>query len=72
MIRHWLDIELWGPMWPNMFAPSLITLAAVAVSHFKRSRQAERHHRDLKAHITAAAAAAGQDGTQSSSEREAK
>ena len=24
---HWLDVELWGPMWPNMFAPSAITLA---------------------------------------------
>jgi hypothetical protein len=58
MIWHWLNVEIWGPMWPNMFAPSAITLAAIAVSHVKRSRQARRHHEDLKAHVTATQRAA--------------
>ena len=56
MIIHWLDVELWGPMWPNMFAPSAITLAAVAVSHVKAARQRERHHEEMKQHVTATAA----------------
>lgn len=41
---HWLNVELWGPMWPNMFAPSAFTLTGLIVSHIKRARQAERHH----------------------------
>ena len=53
MIWHWLNTELWGPMWPNMFAPSVITLAAVAVSHIRAHRQRERHHEDMKQHVTA-------------------
>lgn len=52
---HWVNTELWGPMWPNMFAPSLVTLAAVAVSHVKAARQRERHHREMKKHVTATA-----------------
>ncbi len=58
MIWHWLNNELWGPMWPNIFAPSAITLAAIGVSHLKRARQAERHHRELKEHVTATLATA--------------
>lgn len=50
---HWLNVELWSPMWPNMFAPSAITLIAVAVSHVKAARQRERHHEDMKQHVTA-------------------
>lgn len=45
---------LWDQMWPNMFAPSLFTLPAVIISHIKRTRQAERHHHEMKAHITGA------------------
>lgn len=60
-IRHWLDVELWGPMWPNMFAPSVITLLAVIVSHVKAHRQRERHHEELKQHVTAAAGGTGED-----------
>ena len=51
---HWLNVEIWGPMWPNMFAPSAITLAAVAVSHVKASRQRREQHEDMKQHVTAA------------------
>lgn len=60
MILHWLNVHLWGPMWPNMFAPSAITLAAVAVSHIKARRQRERHHEDMKQHVTASTG--GSDG----------
>jgi hypothetical protein len=56
VILHWLNTELWGPMWPNMFAPSLLTLPAIAVSHVKAARQRERHHQDMKQHVTATAA----------------
>lgn len=43
--------NLWDAMWPNMFAPSVITLAAVAVSHVRHARAARRRHQDLKAHV---------------------
>jgi hypothetical protein len=52
MILHWVNVEIWGPMWPNMFAPSLITIAAVAVSHVRASRQRRRDKEDLKKHVT--------------------
>jgi hypothetical protein len=52
MIWHWLNVHLWGPMWPNMFAPSASTVIAVAVSHVKAARQRERHHQDMKQHVT--------------------
>jgi hypothetical protein len=48
----WLNIHLWGPMWPNMFAPSMVTLTAVIVSHIKAARQRERHHDDMKKHVS--------------------
>lgn len=48
----WLKVHLWGPMWPNMFAPSVITLAAVGVSHVRQARQRRRDHEDLKKHVT--------------------
>lgn len=51
-MTHWLNTELWGPMWPNMFAPSAFTLIGLVVSHIKRARQAERHHQELKQHVT--------------------
>jgi hypothetical protein len=40
-------------MWPNMFAPSASTVIAVVVSHVKAARQRERHHQDMKQHVTA-------------------
>lgn len=52
MIWHWLNVHLWAPMWPNMFAPSMITLAAVVISHVKARRHRERQHEDLKRHVS--------------------
>lgn len=52
MILHWLNVHLWGPMWPNIFSPSAVTLAAVAVSHVRSYRQREWHHEELKQHVT--------------------
>lgn len=52
MIWHWLNVELWGPMWPNMFAPSVITIASVVISHVRARKQRERHHEDMKLHVT--------------------
>jgi hypothetical protein len=52
MIHRYLFVDLWLPMWPNVFAPSAITLAAVVISHVKQIRQRDRHHQELKDHIT--------------------
>jgi len=57
---HWLNVELWAPMWPNMLSPSLITLAGVVISHVKAARQRERHHQDMKQHVTASVAGGSQ------------
>lgn len=56
---HWLNTELWGPMWPNMFAPSMITLAAVVISHVRQHRHHERRHEELKQHVTNSTGGAG-------------
>lgn len=47
---------LWNDLWPNVFAPSVWVLPAVAISHVKAARQRERHHEDMKQHVTATAA----------------
>jgi hypothetical protein len=52
-LLHWLNVHLWGPMWPNIFAPSAMTLAAVAISHARAYRQRERHHAETRATLTA-------------------
>lgn len=52
MIWHWLNAEIWGPMWPNMFAPSAFTLGAVIIAHIRTRRLARRNHEDLKRHVT--------------------
>lgn len=57
MIWHWLNVHLWAPMWPNMFAPSVFTVAAVVLSHIRGYRQRERQHEDMKRHVTATAGA---------------
>jgi len=44
----------WNDLWPNTIAPSAWTLTAVIISHVKRTAQAERHHQELKQHVTAA------------------
>lgn len=43
----------WDQMWPNMFAPSVFTVIGIIWSHIKRTRQADRHHAELKRHINA-------------------
>lgn len=35
-----LNRDVWGPMWPNVFAPSVFTVLGIAVSHFKL----KKHH----------------------------
>jgi hypothetical protein len=57
--RHWLNVHLWAPMWPNMLAPSLVTLAWVGFLHVRAKVHLARHHEALKQHITATA---GKDG----------
>jgi hypothetical protein len=63
MILHWLDVELWGPMWPNIFSPNIWTLVALALHlaatllqrarHHRDSEQrADERHEDLKRHVT--------------------
>jgi hypothetical protein len=47
--------NFWNDLWPNVIAPSAWTLAAITVSHVKRTAQAERHHREMKEHVTAVA-----------------
>lgn len=51
-VLHWLNVELWSPMWPNMFAPSLVTIPVVIVGHVKAARQRRRLHDDMKRHVT--------------------
>jgi hypothetical protein len=46
-------------MWPNIFAPSASTLAAVVISHIKAARQRQRHHEDMKQHVTNAMGGGG-------------
>lgn len=43
---------LWNDLWPNTVAPSLWTLLAVGVSHLRQHRQRQRHHEELKQHVT--------------------
>lgn len=48
--------SLWDALWPNVVAPSAWTILAVVISHVKATRQRERHHEDMKQHVTATAA----------------
>jgi hypothetical protein len=61
----WLR-ALWDAMWPNVFAPSAFSIAAVGLSHWRTRRhirashEAQLEHQDLlharlKTHVTAAA-----------------
>lgn len=47
--------NFWDDLWPNVIAPSAWTLAAITLSHVKRTAQAERHHREMRDHVTALA-----------------
>lgn len=48
---HWLYIEAWQPMWPNIFAPSFFTLLGVLLSHIKMHRHVSNKHAELRAHV---------------------
>lgn len=63
MILHWLNVEIWGPMWPNVFSPNIWTLAALVVhlavtlvqrerQHRDSERRADERHKDMKKHVT--------------------
>lgn len=43
---------LWNDLWPNTVAPSAWTLLAIIASHVKAARQRQRHHEELKQHVT--------------------
>jgi len=49
MIWHWLNTELWGPVWPNL-AASAFCSATVYIR--LRIEQAKRHE-DMKRHVEA-------------------
>lgn len=44
MSWHSINLDLWGPMWPNVFAPNFWTLVGVAASHLHLSRLQRKHH----------------------------
>lgn len=46
-ILHWLRVELWAPLWPNMVAPSAWTLAGLGASHWHTHRVLRRHRAEL-------------------------
>lgn len=51
-ILHWLNVEIWGPIWPNMVAPSIWTLVGIGLSHVHMTRHSAKRHEELKDHIT--------------------
>jgi hypothetical protein len=52
MWLHWINVEYWASSWPNIFAPSIWTLPAVIIAHVRAYRQRERHHAEMKQHVT--------------------
>jgi hypothetical protein len=57
MLLHWLNTELWGPMWPNIFSPNVWTIAAILIHLLVTLAQRERHHREMKKLVAPVAAA---------------
>lgn len=62
---HWLNVELWSPMWPNIFSPNIWTLVALVLhllitviqrarQHHESEKRADERHEELKAHVTGA------------------
>lgn len=60
---HWLDVELWSPMWPNIFSPNVWTLVAIVAhlaatlvqrerQHREAEKRADERHEDLRNHVT--------------------
>lgn len=63
MILHWLNVEFWGPMWPNVFSPNVWTIAAIVLhlaltlvqrerQHHDGEKRADERHEDMKQHVT--------------------
>jgi len=70
VIAHWLNTELWGPMWPNIFSPNVWTLIAIAAhlaatliqrgrQHREAEKRADERHDDMKQHVTKAGGGGG-------------
>jgi hypothetical protein len=43
-------------MWPNIFSPNFWTIVAIACHLVATLAQQERHHQEMKQHVTATAA----------------
>lgn len=48
---HWLNFEYWQQSWPNIFAPSVWTLAGIALAHWRTRVHLARHHQELREHV---------------------
>ena len=63
---------LWDAMWPNMFAPSLITLAWTGVlflwHHFSLKKHITAEHEKSRAHISAVNGQPGKESLPSEEE----
>ena len=62
-VLHWLNTELWGPMWPNIFSPNVWTITAVLChllatlaqrgrQHREAEKRADERNKELKQHVT--------------------
>ena len=44
--------SLWDSLWPNMVAPSVWTIAAIIISHYRTHRKLRAQHEALKQHVS--------------------
>ena len=44
---HWLNVELWGPIWPNLAASAFCS----ALVYIRLRVEQERRHEELKRHV---------------------
>lgn len=51
-VLHWVNTDLWGPMWPNVFSPNVWTVVAVLCHLVATLAQQRRNHEDMKQHVT--------------------
>lgn len=53
-------LDLFGPgTWGtagNLVASAILTVPAIVITHVRAHRQRQRHHEDMKQHVTATAA----------------
>ena len=45
---HWLNVELWGPVWPNLVASAICS----ALVYVRLRVEQARRHEELKRHVT--------------------